>query len=93
MSEPTIGKRRRQSEDTHQREANTDETNESQKIPKEGKEQQEGVKHKENMRKNILKQQVKHIFHLFQEIVVILYNTLLHNTGNERCSVTDILRC
>lgn len=64
---------------THSREANTGETNESQKIPKEEEEQEE-VKHKTRHEKNILKQQVKHIFLLFHEIVVILYNTLLHNT-------------
>lgn len=64
----------------HSREANTGETNESQKIPKEEEQQQEEVKHKTRHEKNILKQQVKHIFHLFHEIVVILYNTLLHNT-------------
>lgn len=64
----------------HSREASTGETNESQKIPKEEKEQQEEVKHKTRHEKNILKQQVKHIFRLFHEIVVILYNTLLHNT-------------
>lgn len=64
---------------THSREANSGETNESQKIPKEEEEQEE-VKHKTRHEKNILKQQVKHIFLLFHEIVVILYNTLLHNT-------------
>lgn len=65
----------------HSREANTGETNESQKIPKEEEQQQqEEVKHKTRHEKNILKQQVKHIFLLFHEIVVILYNTLLHNT-------------
>lgn len=80
VSELKTGKRRRQSEDTQQREANSGETNESQKIPKEEKEQQEELKHKTRHEKNILKQQVKHIFHLFHEVVVILYNTLLHNT-------------
>lgn len=74
MGEPTTGKKRRQSEHTQQREANTGETSEGQKIPKEGKEQQEEVKHKTRHEKNILKQQVKS-FHLFHEIMVILYNT------------------